>query len=110
MVEGEAVVDDVLRVHFVGVVAEGSDAIIPGRTRHRLRPRDGLRFGVFYGKSTARGKGPPRSSPAVHHDGSLGHPRGARSVDVKEPVWKNGERCQAGCSQLPEKTPREKVF
>jgi len=41
MVEREAVVEDVLRAHPVGVVTEGGDAVIPAGTRRALSERDG---------------------------------------------------------------------
>lgn len=37
VVERKAVVEDVLWVHPVGVVPKGSDAVIPARTRPRMR-------------------------------------------------------------------------
>ena len=86
MIEGQAVVEDVLRVHFVGVVTKGSDTVIPARTQRALSERDGESLGFRDVKRASGGKHLLRSSPAVHHNGSFGHSCCSRSVDIEEPI------------------------
>lgn len=87
VVQREAVVHHVIGPHPKTVENQAGHAEVPGVGE----PRGTSAPGAWCQQGRARLPPSPQplpaASPAIHHDGSFGQPRGAGGVDVEEFIW-----------------------